>query len=64
MFPPDRAASSVGHWVMDRSFFEEIGALDAGMEFWGGENVDLAIRVSAQSGHITRCTCTVFLKVV
>ena len=30
---------------MDRGFFEEIGAFDEGMKLWGGENIDLAIRV-------------------
>jgi hypothetical protein len=30
---------------MDKSFFIEIGELDEGMKMWGGENIDLAIRV-------------------
>lgn len=31
---------------MDRKYFEEIGLLDEGMEIYGGENVELGIRVS------------------
>ena len=30
---------------MERAFFEEIGALDDEMEFWGGENIELPLRV-------------------
>lgn len=32
--------------MVDRKFFEEIGLLDEGMEVYGGENVELSIRVS------------------
>lgn len=32
---------------MDREYFEEIGLLDEGMEVYGGENVELGIRVRA-----------------
>jgi len=32
--------------VVDRLYFEEIGLLDEGMEVYGGENVELGIRVS------------------
>lgn len=32
--------------MVDRLYFEEIGLLDEGMEVYGGENVELGIRVS------------------
>lgn len=32
--------------MVDREYFEEIGLLDEGMEIYGGENVELGIRVS------------------
>lgn len=32
-------------WAIEKAFFTEIGELDDGMEFWGGENIDLALRV-------------------
>lgn len=34
---------------MDRQYFQEIGLLDEGMEVYGGENVELGIRVSRVS---------------
>ena len=30
---------------MNRDFFWETGGLDEGMELWGGENIDISIRV-------------------
>ena len=33
-------------WAMERKFFFEIGGFDEKMVFWGGENVELPIRVS------------------
>lgn len=35
----------MGSLVADRKFFGEIGSLDAGMKIYGGENVELGIRV-------------------
>lgn len=32
--------------MVDRLYFEEIGLLDEGMEVYGGENVELGVRVS------------------
>jgi len=36
----------MGILVADRQFLGEIGVLDEGMTIYGGENVELAIRVS------------------
>lgn len=36
----------MGILVVDRLFFGEIGTLDGGMEVYGGENVELGIRVN------------------
>lgn len=33
-------------WAMDRKFFFEIGGFDDKMILWGGENIELPIRVS------------------
>jgi polypeptide N-acetylgalactosaminyltransferase len=41
-----RSPSIMGILVVDRLFFGEIGALDGGMKIYGGENVELGIRVS------------------
>lgn len=35
----------MGILVADRSFLGEIGVLDKGMQVYGGENVELGIRV-------------------
>ncbi len=31
---------------MDRDYFLEAGSYDEGMKKWGGENIDLSVRVS------------------
>ena len=31
---------------MDKQYFHDLGEYDEGMEVWGGENVELSIRVS------------------
>lgn len=35
----------MGILAADRKFFGEIGSLDGGMKIYGGENVELGIRV-------------------
>lgn len=40
-----RSPSIMGILVADRKFFGEIGSLDGGMKIYGGENVELGIRV-------------------
>ena len=59
-----RSPCSVGTiWAMNRKFFFEIGGLDEGMEFWGGENIDLSLRVRHDIGckplnpMVTVCWC-------
>lgn len=53
----------MGILVADRQFLGEIGILDEGMTIYGGENVELAIRVSYsctlwhQKMHITCKKC-------
>lgn len=41
-----RSPSVMGILVADHKFFGEIGSLDGGMKIYGGENVELGIRVS------------------
>ena len=38
-------------FVVDREYFGEIGLLDPGMEVYGGENIELGMRVSFLSLH-------------
>uniref|UniRef100_A0AAY4DTS0 Polypeptide N-acetylgalactosaminyltransferase n=1 Tax=Denticeps clupeoides TaxID=299321 RepID=A0AAY4DTS0_9TELE len=42
---PIRSPGLIGCFVVDREYFEEIGLLDEGMEVYGGENVEMGIRV-------------------
>lgn len=46
-------------FVVDREYFGEIGLLDPGMEVYGGENIELGMRVSSKeetlsSVHVQR----------
>ena len=42
-----RSPCSVGTiWAINKAFFFEVGGFDDGMDFWGGENIDLSLRVS------------------
>ncbi|KAK2160946.1 hypothetical protein LSH36_124g01017 [Paralvinella palmiformis] len=49
---------SIGNWAMDRSFFIEVGELDNGMQMWGGENIDLAIRTWLFGGRSVLIPCS------
>lgn len=40
-----RSPALIGCFIVDREYFQEIGLLDEGMEVYGGENVELGIRV-------------------
>lgn len=34
-----------GLFAVDRKYFYEIGAYDADMDIWGGENIEMSLRV-------------------
>lgn len=43
----NRTPAMIGcSFVVDREYFGEIGLLDPGMEVYGGENIELGMRVS------------------
>ncbi|KAG9342680.1 hypothetical protein JZ751_016117 [Albula glossodonta] len=48
---PGKSPSVMGILVADRKFLGEIGILDGGMKVYGGENVELGIRVSDFMRH-------------
>ncbi|MED6260421.1 hypothetical protein ATANTOWER_017812 [Ataeniobius toweri] len=55
---PGKSPSVMGILVADRKFFGEIGSLDGGMKVYGGENVELGIRVWLCGGSIEVMPCS------
>ncbi|CAF95206.1 unnamed protein product, partial [Tetraodon nigroviridis] len=55
---PIRSPALIGCFVADRKYFEEIGLLDEGMEIYGGENVELGIRVWQCGGSVEVLPCS------
>lgn len=43
--PYDSPTLSGGLMAMDRQYFKDLGEYDMGMEIWGGENIEISIRV-------------------
>lgn len=41
-------------FAVDTKFFFEIGGFDDGMEVWGGENIEIALRVCFLQ-YVTKC---------
>ncbi|XP_056312071.1 probable polypeptide N-acetylgalactosaminyltransferase 8 isoform X2 [Danio aesculapii] len=55
---PGKSPSVMGILVVDRLFFGEIGTLDEGMQVYGGENVELGIRVWLCGGSVEIVPCS------
>ncbi|KAA0724455.1 Polypeptide N-acetylgalactosaminyltransferase 18 [Triplophysa tibetana] len=55
---PIRSPALIGCFVVDRKYFDEIGLLDEGMEVYGGENVELGIRVWLCGGSVEVMPCS------
>ncbi|XP_056273809.1 probable polypeptide N-acetylgalactosaminyltransferase 8 [Pseudoliparis swirei] len=55
---PGKSPSIMGILVADRKYLGEIGVLDEGMNVYGGENVELGIRVWTCGGSIEVVPCS------
>uniref|UniRef100_A0A3P8UWV6 Polypeptide N-acetylgalactosaminyltransferase n=1 Tax=Cynoglossus semilaevis TaxID=244447 RepID=A0A3P8UWV6_CYNSE len=55
---PGKSPSVMGIFVADRKFLGEIGVLDEGMKVYGGENVELGIRVWTCGGSVEVVPCS------
>ncbi|XP_019217470.1 probable polypeptide N-acetylgalactosaminyltransferase 8 [Oreochromis niloticus] len=55
---PGKSPSVMGIMVADRKFLGEIGGLDEGMKVYGGENVELGIRVWTCGGSVEVVPCS------
>ncbi|XP_006150299.1 inactive polypeptide N-acetylgalactosaminyltransferase-like protein 5 isoform X2 [Tupaia chinensis] len=47
-----------GVFAIDKHYFNEIGQYDKGMEFWGGENVELSLRIWMCGGQLFVIPCS------
>ncbi|XP_028263779.1 probable polypeptide N-acetylgalactosaminyltransferase 8 [Parambassis ranga] len=55
---PGKSPSVMGIFVADRTFLREIGGLDEGMKVYGGENVELGVRVWTCGGSVEVVPCS------
>ncbi|XP_018558997.1 probable polypeptide N-acetylgalactosaminyltransferase 8 isoform X1 [Lates calcarifer] len=55
---PGKSPSVMGIFAADRGFLGEIGGLDGGMTVYGGENVELGIRVWLCGGSVEVVPCS------
>ncbi|XP_037538976.1 probable polypeptide N-acetylgalactosaminyltransferase 8 [Nematolebias whitei] len=55
---PGKSPSVMGIFAADRDFLGEIGGLDGGMTVYGGENVELGIRVWLCGGSVEIVPCS------
>lgn len=56
--PIESPAMAGGIFAIDRQFFYEIGSYDEKMKIWGGENLEMSIRIWSCGGRLIISPCS------